>query len=200
MEITKVYSVIYVPGSRSPDSYLIYFVWMTKYIGRITPPFLQRSPQSRTFAETGRVYHLQGRAGGDPCLKRENRRKIAKKGLFGKAVAVSGFVWHTLVMRNPLRPIFRWLHRPAVGQSPITIREALNSPYKPNTVGILLERMERDTKEHLNWADRLDRKLLAVITADGVYFAILPSIRDSLPTYSLRWWGRSSPSASFWPT
>ena len=30
-------------------------------------------------------------------------------------------------------------------------------------------------------ADRLDRKLLAVITADGVYGAILASIRDSIP-------------------
>lgn len=86
-------------------------------------------------------------------------------------------------MRNLFNPIFRWFNRPDVGQSPITIREVLNSPYKPNTVGILLEKMERDTIDHLDWADRLDRKLLAVITADGVYFAILPSIRDSLPTY-----------------
>ena len=85
-------------------------------------------------------------------------------------------------MRNLLISVVRWLRRPDVGQSPITIKEVLDLPYEPNTVGILLERMERDRTEHHNWADRLDRKLLAVITADGVYATFLVSFSNSIPS------------------
>lgn len=83
-------------------------------------------------------------------------------------------------MRNPFRSAFRWLRRPVVRRSPIPYEQALAEPYEPATVGILLDNVEQDRREHLEWADRLDRKLLAVITADGVYGAILVSIRDSI--------------------
>ena len=99
------------------------------------------------------------------------------------AVAASSVVWYTQVMPNLLRSIFRWFRRPVAGQSAITIEEVLNLPYEPNMVGTLLERMEQSRTEHLDWADRLDRKLLAVMSADGVYAAILASIRNSLPRF-----------------
>lgn len=84
-------------------------------------------------------------------------------------------------MRNPFRSVFRWLRRPVVSRSPLPFEQALAEPYEPATVDILLNKLEQGRREHLEWADRLDRKLLAVITADGVYAAILASIRDSIP-------------------
>ena len=84
-------------------------------------------------------------------------------------------------MRNTFRSVFRWLRRPVVLWSPLPFEQALRGSYEPDTVGILLEKLEQERKELLEWADRLDRKLLAVITADGVYGAILASIRDPIP-------------------
>lgn len=61
------------------------------------------------------------------------------------------------------------------------MEQELSGTYEPATVGILLDNLEQERKEHLEWADRLDRKLLAVITADGVYTTILASISSSIP-------------------
>lgn len=84
-------------------------------------------------------------------------------------------------MRNPFSSAFRWLRRPVIVRRPLPFEQALAEPYEPATVGILLDNVEQERREHLEWADRLDRKLLAVITADGVYAAILASIRGLIP-------------------
>ena len=84
-------------------------------------------------------------------------------------------------MRNLFSTAFRWLRRPVIVRGPLPFEQALAEPYEPAAVGILLDNVEQERREHLEWADRLDRKLLAVITADGVYAAILASIRYSIP-------------------
>jgi hypothetical protein len=58
---------------------------------------------------------------------------------------------------------------------------ALHRAFHPETVSELLEKSEQRRAELLGWSDRLDRKLLAVITADGVYAALLVSIRNWIP-------------------
>lgn len=83
-------------------------------------------------------------------------------------------------MRDKFRSVFRWLRRPGVDRSSRPLTQVLAEPYEPVTIDILLEKLEQERKEHLELADRLDRKLLAVITADGVYGAILASIRDTI--------------------
>ncbi len=56
----------------------------------------------------------------------------------------------------------------------------LEDAFRPASVSILLDKCERRRAELLGWSTCLDCKLLAVITADGVYVAILVSIRDSI--------------------
>lgn len=51
----------------------------------------------------------------------------------------------------------------------------------PASVGDLLEKAERERRELLEMSKVLDRKLLAVITAGGVYAALLVSVRDLIP-------------------
>lgn len=84
-------------------------------------------------------------------------------------------------MRNLFSTAFRWLRRPVASRCQLTLGQALIGPYEPATVGILLDNLEQERKEHLEWADRLDRILLAVITADGVYTTILASISSTIP-------------------
>ena len=55
-----------------------------------------------------------------------------------------------------------------------------------DTAREVLSNCELQRAESLNWADRLDRKLLAVLTANGVYVAILATIRHTL--YQLVIW------------
>ena len=88
-------------------------------------------------------------------------------------------------MRNPFSSAFRWLRRPVIVRRSLPLEKALSGPYEPSTVEVLLRKSEQESKEHLDWADRIDRKLLAVITADGVYGAILASIRDSIPAVAV---------------
>lgn len=84
-------------------------------------------------------------------------------------------------MHNPFRSVLRWLRRPVVSRRPLTLEQALSGSYEPATVDIMLEKLEQEWKGHLERAHRIDRKLLALITADGVYGGILASIRDSIP-------------------
>ncbi len=57
----------------------------------------------------------------------------------------------------------------------------LQDAFHPETVREVLEKSEQRRDELLGWSDRVDRKLLAVITADGVYVALLISIRGLIP-------------------
>lgn len=85
-------------------------------------------------------------------------------------------------MRNLFRSAVRWLRRPSLDLSDQTIGNILESSFKPNTAYSLLNKSEQYRAELLAWSDQIDRKLLAVITANGVYVAILVSIRNSIPT------------------
>lgn len=44
----------------------------------------------------------------------------------------------------------------------------------------ILSRLDQWRMGSLAWADRLDRKLLAVLTANGVYIALLATVHDTL--------------------
>ena len=84
-------------------------------------------------------------------------------------------------MRNLLISAVRWLRRPSLDLSAQTIGNILESSFNPNTADSLLDKSEQYRAELLAWSDQIDRKLLAVITANGVYVAILVSIRDFIP-------------------
>ena len=66
--------------------------------------------------------------------------------------------------------------------SPKGHMSTLKGAFHPETVTDLLDKSEQRRVELLGWSDRVDRKLLAVLTADGVNVAFLVSIRDSIPT------------------
>ena len=100
-------------------------------------------------------------------------------------MAAFDFVWHTLVMRNLIRPVFRWFIRPTLDLADQTIESALGSDFHSKTADLLLDKSEQYRVELLAWSDQIDRKLLAVMTANGVYVAILVSIRDALISISV---------------
>ena len=84
-------------------------------------------------------------------------------------------------MINPARTLVSWFRPPArLAQSELA-SAALQNQYHRTTVADLLTKSERHRAELLDWANHLDGKLLAVITADGVYAALLVSLRDQIP-------------------
>jgi len=74
-----------------------------------------------------------------------------------------------------------WFRRPGVPDPEENMRTVLKAPYDPDTVDALLDKYEQRQKELLDWSDSLDRKLLAVITADGVYAALFSSVSVRSP-------------------
>ena len=75
--------------------------------------------------------------------------------------------------------IVGWFRRPDTTQHPSALELAASIPedgFNPETVCEILDKCEKRRVELLDWSDRLDRKLLGVITAIGVYAALLVSI------------------------
>lgn len=85
-------------------------------------------------------------------------------------------------IRRLFRRLIGWCRPPPVG-SLNGYASALQGAFDPETVSDLLDKSEQRRVELLGWSDRLDRKLLAVITADGVYAALLVSIRNLIPAW-----------------
>lgn len=84
-------------------------------------------------------------------------------------------------MRKLLRSVVLWVRRPALNLDDQTIESILESTFDSDTADSLLGKSQQYRAELLAWSDQIDRKLLAVITANGVYVAILVSIRDYIP-------------------
>lgn len=76
--------------------------------------------------------------------------------------------------------LLRWFTPPGLESSKEHLRLVKGS-FHPETVREVLDKSEQRREELLGWSDRLDRKLLAVITADGVYVALLLSMREWTP-------------------
>ena len=83
-------------------------------------------------------------------------------------------------IRRQFGRLIGWFRPPGLGSLNGHV-SALQRPFHPETVSDLLDKSEQRRVELLGWSDRLDRKLLAVITADGVYAALLVSIRNLIP-------------------
>ena len=83
-------------------------------------------------------------------------------------------------MTVAIKRVIRWFLHPAQNQ-PDEHMPILEASFDPETVSDLLDKSEQRRSELLDWSNQLDHKLLAVITAGGVYVAILVSIRNSIP-------------------
>lgn len=82
-------------------------------------------------------------------------------------------------LRHAVRSLLRSLRPPGdriPGPEPI-----LEVSVHPESVGDLLGKAELERRELLEMSKSLDRKLLAVITAGGVYAALLISVRGLIP-------------------
>lgn len=84
-------------------------------------------------------------------------------------------------MRNLLGSTVRWFIRPTLNLPDQNIEDILKGYFHSDTVDLLLGKSEQYRAELLAWSDQIDRKLLAVITANGAYVVILVSIRDIIP-------------------
>lgn len=84
-----------------------------------------------------------------------------------------------LALRHAVTHLLRSL-RPPRAQIP-SPEPLLNKNTDPATVRKLLEESEQERRELLEMSKSLDRKLLAVITAGGVYAALLISVRGVIP-------------------
>ena len=82
-------------------------------------------------------------------------------------------------MSRLIRRFVRWLLPPDVVA--IDRQAILGASYDPVNLGMVLNMSDREHRDLLDGVDRLDRKLLAVITGGGVYAAILVSVRDTIP-------------------
>lgn len=84
-----------------------------------------------------------------------------------------------LALRHAMGSLLRSLRPPGdriPGPEPI-----LEVSVHPESVGDLLDKAELERRELLEMSKSLDRKLLAVITAGGVYAALLISVRGLIP-------------------
>ena len=82
--------------------------------------------------------------------------------------------------------IVGWFRRPDATQDPSALAVSIpEDGFNPETVREILDKCEKRRVELLDWSDRLDRKLLGVITAIGVYAALLVSIPTSIPSLIL---------------
>ena len=84
-----------------------------------------------------------------------------------------------LALRHAVTHLLRSL-RPPRAQIPPP-EPILEQFAHPVSVGDLLDKAEQERRELLEMSRILDRKLLAVITAGGVYAALLISVRDLIP-------------------
>lgn len=84
-----------------------------------------------------------------------------------------------LALRHAVTHLLRSL-RPPLAQIPPP-EPILEQFAHPVSVGDLLDKAEQERCELLEMSRILDRKLLAVITAGGVYAALLISVRDLIP-------------------
>ena len=81
--------------------------------------------------------------------------------------------------------IVGWFRQPDTTQHPTALELASTIPedgFNPETVREILDKCEKRRVELLDWSDRLDRKLLGVIAAIGVYAALLVSIPTPVPS------------------
>lgn len=81
-------------------------------------------------------------------------------------------------MGLPVNRFVSWFLPPEVAS--IDRRVMLDAPYDPENLGVVMNMSSREHRNLLDGIDRLDRKLLAVITAGGVYAAILVSVRETV--------------------
>ena len=89
------------------------------------------------------------------------------------------FYLRLLALRHATKSLLRSL-RPPRAQIPPP-KPILEQSAHPVSVGDLLDKAEQERRELLEMSRMLDRKLLAVITAGGVYAALLISVRDLIP-------------------
>ena len=82
-------------------------------------------------------------------------------------------------MRACIAALTRFL-RPPVAVDPEEPERLLAASYDPATVYELLKSVENNRAELIEWLTHVDRKLLAVMTAGGVYSALLVSIRTAI--------------------
>ena len=82
-------------------------------------------------------------------------------------------------MRACVAALIRFLRPPGV-VDPEEPGRLLAASYDPATVSELLKGVENNRAELIEWLAHVDRKLLAVMTAGGVYSALLVSIRAAM--------------------
>ena len=81
-------------------------------------------------------------------------------------------------MRRIIKRCVGWFLPPDAAA--VDRRAVLGGPYDPDNLRVVLNISVQEHRDLLDGIDRLDRKLLAVITVGGAYAAILISIRDTI--------------------
>lgn len=87
-------------------------------------------------------------------------------------------------MRASIAALIRFLQPPGV-VDPDESGRLLAASYDPVTVSELLKGVENNRAELIEWLAHVDRKLLAVMTAGGVYSALLVSIRAAMNVWAV---------------